>query len=109
MSRQTEQGDHYFHKSDFLYSINELRQQMFVRRKIKPELEERGIWPLNAEIVVERLQSKPESTDERMDETLAGDERSLPSTSSAKRRRRRRRRQPPPPKEIPISETMSKD
>ncbi|KAF3403344.1 hypothetical protein DPV78_003497 [Talaromyces pinophilus] len=84
VSRQTAQGDHYFDKSDFLYSINELRQQMFVRRKIKTELEERGIWPLNDEIVVKWLQSKPESTDELMDETLTGDEPNLPSTSSAK-------------------------
>jgi hypothetical protein len=57
---------------------------MFVRRKIKTELEERGIWPLNDEIVVKWLQSKPESTDELMDETLTGDEPNLPSTSSAK-------------------------
>lgn len=95
VSRQTEQGEHYFDKSDFLYSINELRQQTFVRRRIKTELEERGIWPLNAETVVERLQSKPESTDEPMDETLAGDEPNLPSAASAKRRL------PPPPKEKP--------
>ena len=84
VSRQTAQGDHYFDKSDFLYSINELRQQMFVRRKIKTELEARGIWPMNDEIVVKWLQSKPESTDEPMDETVAGDEPNLPSTSSAK-------------------------
>lgn len=94
VSRQTEQEDHYFDKGDFLYSINELQQQTFVRRKIKTELVERGIWPLNAELVVERLQSKPDSTDEPIDEALVGDEHNLPSTSNTKRRL-------PPPKEKP--------
>jgi hypothetical protein len=64
----------YFDKSDFLYELKSFRTRAVIQRTNRKGFSERGIYPLNPDIITAKLQDKFSLDDEEVLQIYGADE-----------------------------------